>query len=179
MVFFSTCAGYALFVLYVVCSFSNIRMLHNRYANRRVASTLYLPKWNFYTASPQRLISRLYKVDGNSITSIDVRPFVPTYFFGLDRRTKVLAQEVSVISGDTALLSGMRHYAIAMEETGDMKALLSPDTLTFTTVAKKEITLLNGKYLIAMYDPADWSRCRTDRHHVLPMSVIAVNIVAP
>lgn len=179
MVFFCTCMGYALFMLYVVCSFARIGGLHNRYVNSRVASTLYLPKWDLYTASPQTLISRLYKVEGDNILPVDVRPFVPAYFFGLDRRTKVLAQEVSVISSDTTLLNTMRQYTIAMEETGNMKMVLRPDTLMFTTVARKEITLLNGKYLIAMYDPADWSRCRTDRHQAMPMRVVAVNIVKP
>ena len=179
MVLFCTCMGYALFMLYVVCSFGHIGGLHNRYVNSRVASTLYLPKWDLYTASPQTLVSRLYKVEGDKIMQVDVRPFVPTYLFGLDRRTKVLAQEVSVISGDTALLNTMRHYDVVMEETGDMKTVLRSDTLMFTTVARKEITLLNGKYLIAMNDPADWSRCRTDRHTAMPMRVVAVNIIAP
>ena len=179
MVLTSTCLGYALFMLYVVCSFAHISPLHNRYVNSRVASTLYMPRWDLYTASPQTKVSRLYKVEGDKIMPVDIRPFVPTYLFGLDRSPKVIAQEISVVSDNNALLAGMPTYPITMAETADMRQVLSPDTMVFTPVARKEINLLRGKYLIAMYDPAEWSAFRKNRHTPMSMQVVAVNFIAP
>ena len=179
MVFTGTCLGYGLFMLYVACSFLPVKALHNRYVNRRVASTLYLPKWDLYTASPQTLVSRLYKVEGSKVVPVDLRPFVPEYVFGLDRKMKVIAQEVSAVSGDKALVSTLQHYPVMMAEDGDVQRVLNADTLVFATVAKPEITMLRGKYLIAMYAPAGWAMSRVDRHEQLPMNIVAVNIVAP
>lgn len=181
MVFTGTCLGYGLFMLYVACSFLPVKALHNRYMNRRVASTLYVPRWDLYTASPQTTISKLYRVDGNKITEVDMRPFVPDFMFGLDRRPKVLAQEVSVIVDDKRLLSTMRPYLILAPEKGDIQRSIGADTLAYTTVAKPQITLLKGKYIIAMYNPASWDMHKDSMLMTTPMYmyIVAVNIVAP
>lgn len=179
MVFTGTCLGYGLFMLYLVCSYAHIGLLHNRYVNSRVASTLYVPRWDLYTAFPQTQVSRLYRVEGNKVVPVDLRPFVPEYMFGIDRTMKVIAQEVSAVSGDKVLVSTLRHYPVMMAEDGDVQRVLNADTLVFARVAKPEITMLRGKYLIAMYPPVGWAMSRVDRHKQLPMNIVAVNIVAP
>ncbi|WP_133162521.1 hypothetical protein [Flavipsychrobacter stenotrophus] len=179
MVFTGTCLGYGLFLLYVACSFLPVEALHNRYVNRRVASTLYVPRWDLYTASPQTTISKLYRVDGNKITEVDMRPFVPDFMFGLDRRPKVLAQEVSVIVDDKRLLSTMHPYLILAPEDGYIQQFIGADTLVYTPVSKPQITLLKGKYIIAMYDAASWDMRKDSRRKITPMYIVAVNIAAP
>lgn len=178
MVLLGTCLGYGLFILYVVCSYANVPVLHNRYVNKKVAGTLYVPKWDLYTASPQVRVSELYRVEGGKMVPVDMRPFTPEYLFGLNRKFKVLAQEVSVISNDKTLAATMKECIVQVPAKADIQQFVDPDTLIYNDVVRQEITLLKGRYVIVMHEPSDWEAARRNDGSTLPMHIVAINIKA-
>lgn len=171
--FWATLTAYAAVVVFLVLGFTNT--LHSRYVNRKVAASLYTPKWYLYTKSPLANEQDLYKLENGSFTYVDLRPFTATYYYGLSRLPKVLAQEVIAIAADTAIGRHAKHLQVVLPaaQTGHIEQYLEMNSLEYTIVARPEIKQLRGKYLIVIHPPA----LRTNRQQPVVADVIAINIV--
>lgn len=173
LAFWATLTAYGVVVLFLLLGFINT--LHSRYINRKVAASLYTPKWYLYTKSPLAGEQDLYRVEAGGFAYVDLRPFTATYYYGLSRRPKVLAQEVIAIAADTAIMRHAKHLRVVLPagKTDHIAQYLDANSLEYTIVAKPEIKQLRGKYLIATHPPV----LRSDRHQPVVADVIAVNIV--
>lgn len=178
LVFWGTCLGYGVFLLYLVVSFADVQSLRSRYVNRKFAFTLYMPTWNLYTASPLSQVEQLYTIKENQLSIVDIRPFTATYLFGLDRKPKIVSEETSVITRDTALLHTMQQYVITIPRHTDLSKYLSADTLHYTNVMSPNILYLKGRYVIAMEQPLTWQQARA-KDTMTNIKVLAVNILQP
>lgn len=108
-----------------------------------------------------------------------MRPGTKQYLFGLDRTPKVLAQEVNVITRDTSLMRQALHYRITIPQGADPAHYVTPDTLNYLPVKRREITLLNGRYLIISHEPLTWEQVRRREHTAVQCDIVAIDITAP
>lgn len=173
LAFWATLTAYGVVALFLLLGFINT--LHSRYVNRKVAASLYTPKWYLYTKSPLANEQDLYKLENGSFTYVDLRPFTATYYYGLSRLPKVLAQEVITIAADTAIVRHAKHFQVVLPagRPDHIEQYVDANSLEYTLVARPEIKQLRGKYLIATHLPV----MRTNRQQPVVADVIAVNIV--
>jgi hypothetical protein len=173
LTFWATLATYGVVMLFLLLGFTNT--LHSRYINRKVAASLYTPKWYLYTKSPLANEHDLYKLENGTFTYVDLRPFTAAYSFGLSRRPKVLAQEIIAITADTAIMHHAQHYRVSLPARVHNISAYLPDAgnVVFTPVARRDIKQLRGKYLIAIHPPEK----RNSMGKPLIADVVAVNIV--
>lgn len=177
-VFWGTCLGYVLFAILLLIAFHGPKTLWNRYLNPRVANTLYVRKWNLYTADPSRRVEKLYKVEGNKLTPVDVRPFTSAYSYGLSRIPKVIAQEIQVITRDTSLTVSAPAYSLTADYEASLAQLINADTLRYINIRKQNIVYLQGRYVIQTYAPLTRDDIKEHRT-IVPMRLLAVNIERP
>lgn len=177
-IFWGTCLGYACFAAWLLIAFHAPSPYRSSWANPRFASTLYVRKWNLYTADPSRRVEQLYKVEGNKLRTVDLRPFTPEYKFGLSRLPKIIAQEIQVITRDTALLATAPLDTVTADHETPITKLVQPDKLLYTTVRYKNVVFLRGRYILQIYPPLTRDDVKQHRTAV-PMRLLAVNIEAP
>ena len=177
LVFWGTCLGYCLFLLYLFASFSPNRSLHSRYINHNVAASFYQVKWDLYTHAPFDQVNRLYSVTGNTALAYDLHPFTPRFLFGLKRDSKIIAGEVELIMADTAWVRNAIAYQISMPvQGGDINEYIRPDTMKFYGLASKNILYLKGRYLLTSEAPPDWQKMRSGAVKNKVVSVLAIDI---
>lgn len=177
LVFWGTCLGYGLFLLYILSSFTSFKVFHNRYTNKKVAATIYAPKWELYKASPLESVNRIYTLQGNKATEIDLRPFTPHYLFGLNRTSKIIAQEITVITKDSSFMKAARQYTLITAHDTTPDKYLNTATLQYTTVARHDVLYLRGKYIITIERPRTWQQNRDKTATTDTLALIPVNIL--
>lgn len=173
IVFWCSCAIYGVFALGLAVAFA--RKGRGGYLSRQAAYTVYMPKWDLYTTSPEGRVD-IYKVEGNHLQLTDIRPFCSRYSYGLNRMPKVIAQETAAIAKDTAIVAAARHYQVIIPVQADLNKYINPDTLVYTPVSKAEVTQLRGKYLIVMHMPLTWQTIRRHPDTTVLRDIIAVNV---
>ncbi len=172
--FWATTSVYGIVFLFLVVAFSN--RVHSHYLGAKFAGSLYSTKWYLYTKSPIAKEQDLYEFHDGRFRYVDLRPFTSAYAFGMDRRPKVIAQEVIAITHDTAIARHAQHYLMMPgDRTEPLAISTDADKMVYTTIARPDVKLLRGKYLIVVHPPL--LRCADKKP--IDADIIAVNVVAP
>ena len=171
--FWATTSVYGIVVLFLVVAFSN--RVHSHYLDAKFAGSLYSTKWYLYTKSPVAKEQDLYECHDGRFRYVDLRPFTSAYAFGMDRRPKVIAQEVIAITHDTAIARHAHHLMMPGGRTDPLALSTDADKMVYTTIARSDIKLLRGKYLIVVHPPL----LRHAAEKPIDADIIAVNIIDP
>jgi hypothetical protein len=106
---------------------------------------------------------------------MDLRPFVPKYYFGLKRDYKPIAQEIVLISYE---IPRIRYkYEVQMREQEDINNFINVDTAHFDTIYSRNAFLVRGRYLLTKEEPLNWEKDRADKNRKKNRTIMPVVIV--
>jgi len=175
LVFCTTCTAYLVFALYLVSSYSPVKIFHSKYAKKWVANTFYPIRWNVYTRTPGEPEYRLYYPQNGKLVRADIRPFTPKYIFGIRRDYKIVGEEMSVIMADS-MLSRLPVFQMALAPGQDINTVVNADTLTWHRMAIDNVYFLRGRYVITRQMPLTWDEARKHENIARPETVLAVDL---
>ncbi len=176
VVFWGMCLGYLSIGVVLLSAYTNFHIIRSKYVSRGMISYFYQMRWNVYTKKVDDRLFHLYTIDNNKAKLWDLRPFVNTYWFGLKRDYKTIAQEVLTITNDTATIKKLRTYTINVPTGKGINDCLSLDTVVFNDVAHKNSLLLKGRYLIVSEEPMSWAKARAKPSAYKTFVVLPVNV---
>ncbi len=176
MVFWGMCLGYLFVGLLLLSAFTRFHFLPSKYVNPNTIGYLYQMRWNVYTKKVDEPRFHLYTIENNRAKLWDLRPFVPAYNFGLNRDYKIIAQEVLVITNDTAAIKQMRTYNVTVPAGKELNDCIAVDTLQFNEAAHPNSILLKGRYLIVSEERMNWDKARAAVPASKTLVVLPVNI---
>ncbi|NCX95619.1 MAG: hypothetical protein EBX41_04275 [Chitinophagia bacterium] len=147
---------------------------------RAYYNALYSSRWNLYTGNPLTPVYNLYRLNNNQWQLIDLRPFQPQYYFGIDRRYKNIDQELSLILADSSVKP---HPALTLSQqllkTAPPILTLTVASFNFVTVKHKAFRLLRGKYIIMEQPPITWQQAQSSLSASAIVHYYAVDICTP
>ena len=177
LVFWITSGAFLLFLLVLISAYTPLKIIHSRYTTGRVVSTIYNARWNVYVGTPFEPVYRLYRVENNRLSVVDLRPFTPEYLFGLKRDPKLIAQEITVIVNDSAVKNNLTCYNIDLSSGGDINNCIKADTLKYIEVRSGNVIYLRGSYVITKEETVAWQDMREHKNRKQKLTVIPVKLL--
>ena len=176
IVFWASCLAYTLAFIFICAAYLPGSVLHFKYTDRHIVSTLYPIRWDFYTGSAREPIYRLYHIENNKAISYDIRPFSSRFFFGLKRDSKLIASELEGIALDTAFVTTAGKYIINMPTGADINNYIHTDTLKYNNYQSANVLYLKGKILMSIEDCPSWQEQRNMPMRPRTVTLIPLNL---
>jgi len=177
IIFWTSVGLYTFVFIYICTAYLKNSVLHFKYANPHIISTIYPIRWDFYTGSPDEPIYRMYKIQNNKLVPYDVRPFTARFLFGLKRDSKVIISELANIATDTAFMSKAGKYIIKMPVNGDINNYIHPDTLKYNNYHSQDVIYLKGQLLMSIGECPTWQDQRSSSGALTTDTLIPLNII--
>jgi antimicrobial peptide system SdpA family protein len=135
-----------LLILFLFAAANKKSILFDDYEKNNIMS--FFPQgWSFFTRDPREDLYVLFRVDSSKITKVNLISSSNEYFWGLSRKNRIIAYEMSLIQKD------FKEKDFSYIKRGDFSSVSKTKFIPNLNLQ----TISNGTYIIEIYPPIPWA----------------------